>query len=290
MKRLAGVGLLCAGIFLGLGLGGCETTQRSLRPLLEARSDDTLWRYKDEPEDVVYLTIDDGPSPQTAALLDVLADFDATATLFLHTEGMSDPAVIRRALTEGHNLGNHMPADKSWAGERADVFLAAAQESHCALAQFGDGYSGHFRPPHGRINRETMVPGLASLGIDGPQTFVMASYAPWDAGGVTELEWRSAARWFARRYGAGLGKAVAPGDIVVFHDGPRYTRTENTKISLRLFLEEIRDRGLRAEALPPRGFADEVCSFDNRPVETASLEGMPKSHLGAEPTDHDNDQ
>lgn len=57
---------------------------------------------------VLCLTFDDGPSRTMDGVLDLLAQYDAKATFFVignRIEG--NEAVLRRAVQEGHEIGNH---------------------------------------------------------------------------------------------------------------------------------------------------------------------------------------
>lgn len=55
----------------------------------------------------VYLTFDDGPSANTAKVLDVLAKYNAKATFFVTGNGQSYNYLIKRAHQEGHTIGLH---------------------------------------------------------------------------------------------------------------------------------------------------------------------------------------
>ncbi|RYZ74384.1 MAG: polysaccharide deacetylase family protein [Lysobacteraceae bacterium] len=56
----------------------------------------------------VWLTVDDGPSPETAALLDLLDRHQARATFFLVAErAAARPELAREILRRGHGIGNH---------------------------------------------------------------------------------------------------------------------------------------------------------------------------------------
>lgn len=56
----------------------------------------------------VYLTFDDGPSPNTAAILDVLKRYNVKATFFaVGKESESLIPMYKRILDEGHTLGMH---------------------------------------------------------------------------------------------------------------------------------------------------------------------------------------
>ncbi|MBA3928117.1 MAG: polysaccharide deacetylase family protein [Xanthomonas sp.] len=59
-------------------------------------------------ERVVWLTIDDGPSADTAAMLDLLDRHGAKATFFLVGErAMAQPDVVQAIRDRGHGIGNH---------------------------------------------------------------------------------------------------------------------------------------------------------------------------------------
>lgn len=54
---------------------------------------------------VIYLTFDDGPGPDTARLLDILARYNVKATFFVVNTKYID--IIKRAHDEGHAIGIH---------------------------------------------------------------------------------------------------------------------------------------------------------------------------------------
>jgi peptidoglycan-N-acetylglucosamine deacetylase len=60
-------------------------------------------------EPYIALTIDDGPTPHTGRVLDYLKARRVKATFFVIGEpnARANPAIIRRQLAEGHELGNH---------------------------------------------------------------------------------------------------------------------------------------------------------------------------------------
>lgn len=56
----------------------------------------------------VWLTIDDGPSPETRAVLDLLERYQARATFFLVADrAEARPALAREIVARGHGIGNH---------------------------------------------------------------------------------------------------------------------------------------------------------------------------------------
>ena len=56
---------------------------------------------------IVYLTFDDGPSGNTAKILDVLAKYNIKATFFVTGNGKKYNYLIKRAHNEGHTIALH---------------------------------------------------------------------------------------------------------------------------------------------------------------------------------------
>lgn len=56
---------------------------------------------------VVYLTFDDGPSPNTAKVLDILKANGVHATFFVTGSHQNNASLIHRAYAEGHAIGAH---------------------------------------------------------------------------------------------------------------------------------------------------------------------------------------
>ncbi len=56
---------------------------------------------------VVYLTFDDGPSQNTAKVLDILKKYNVKATFFVTGNGKKYNYLIKRAHQEGHTIGLH---------------------------------------------------------------------------------------------------------------------------------------------------------------------------------------
>lgn len=60
-----------------------------------------------ESQRVVYLTFDDGPSPNTEKILNILAKYNVKATFFVTGNDASFRYLIARAAKEGHTVGLH---------------------------------------------------------------------------------------------------------------------------------------------------------------------------------------
>jgi len=70
---------------------------------------DRGYKIKDVPKNVIYITIDDGPTPKaTPAVLDVLDKYQINATFFVQGEfAKNRQYLLERMYREGHLIGNH---------------------------------------------------------------------------------------------------------------------------------------------------------------------------------------
>lgn len=65
-----------------------------------------------EESKMVYLTFDDGPSPRTPEILDVLKKHDVKATFFVINSKEEYIPYLQRAIEEGHTIGVHSASHK----------------------------------------------------------------------------------------------------------------------------------------------------------------------------------
>lgn len=177
----------------------------------------------------VWITIDDGPSSDTRALLDLLDAHDAKATFFLVGERAAQrPDDAREIARRGHGIGNHSashPQAWFWALGPARMAreITATQDTLHALT----GVRPHwFR---------------AVVGMANP--FVSA---PLKAHGLARVAWN--ARGFdgvgtpPERTVARIERDLVPGAIVLLHEGGAAVRSVET---LGLLLERMGERGYR---------------------------------------------
>lgn len=73
---------------------------------------EVLSRYDDRPavidgKKTCYLTFDDGPSPNTALILDILKSYGIKATFFVTATSPKDFMYIKEAYLDGHAIGLH---------------------------------------------------------------------------------------------------------------------------------------------------------------------------------------
>lgn len=163
----------------------------------------------------VWLTIDDGPSEQTRALLELLDAYDAKATFFLVGDRAAQrPDDVREIARRGHGIGNHSashPQAWFWAlGPRrmADE-IARTQDTLRGIT----GTAPHwFRAVVGMANPFVSAP-LKRLGL---------ARVAWNARGYDGVG-TAPAQVVAR-----IGTDLAPGAIVLLHEGGAATRSVET--------------------------------------------------------------
>ncbi len=130
-----------------------------------------LWDTEDidlshiRSERLIAFTFDDGPKAETAALLDVFAEFNeenpdwqAHATLFTLGGNVNDSnkQLLRRAVNEGMELGNHSFSHPNLT-QLSDEQLLEELESTDLLLKEADGKEKHLlRPPGGHYDERVL--------------------------------------------------------------------------------------------------------------------------------------
>ena len=175
----------------------------------------------------VALTFDDGPGLDTPAVLRVLRRAGVRATFFLVGEMVARrPDLVRRALAEGHALGNHTfhhGAGASSGDLRRTSALIRAKTGYapCLFRAVG-GFTG------GGLVARARALGMLTIQWD---------VDPWD--------------WSNPGAGAIHGRvvsAVRRGSIVVLHDGPAGRR--GTVAALPAIIRTLRRRGYNFATVP----------------------------------------
>ena len=114
-----------------------------------------IWKINElDIEKTIYLTFDDGPTPEiTNYVLDLLMKYKAKATFFcIGNNIISNQELAKRILMDGHKIGNHtMNHKNSWHVSSKDYFKEYTQ-CEDVISNLGT-HSVGFRPPYGRINR-----------------------------------------------------------------------------------------------------------------------------------------
>lgn len=178
------------------------------------------------------LTFDDGPSPDTARILDILKEKGVRATFFLCGANVERyPDLARRIVAEGHEVGNH-----TWSHRylhlraRADI-AGEIDRTQDAIEKATGVRPRWFRPPHG-VRWFSLWSVLAERGM---------TLALWNC---FPQEGASPARDIVARAEARL----KPGSIILLHDGRDAFRPEgqNGRPTTVEALPQIIDHARRA--------------------------------------------
>ncbi len=111
--------------------------------------------YAREPDKVVYITIDDGPDPQsTPAYLNILKQHNVKATFFMTGSKMEkNSRLVLDMYLQGHSLGNHTYThDYSTVFKDTDSFALEVSKTEEVIYSITGTRPGIFRVPGGSQN------------------------------------------------------------------------------------------------------------------------------------------
>ena len=111
-----------------------------------------MWS-KEQNEKVVYLTFDDGPTPQiTDWVLQQLQQYNAKATFFCIGKNVEEqPEIFQRLLDSGNAVGNHTQNHINGWRNSTDIYLNNIEECENAIGNLPNQQQKYFRPPYGKI-------------------------------------------------------------------------------------------------------------------------------------------
>lgn len=187
----------------------------------------------------VWLTIDDGPSDDTAATLDLLDAASARATFFLvGARAAQRPDLVRAIVERGHAIGNHSHDHREawfWAAPPAEMRRQIGTAQH-TLTQLSGVAPQVFRAVVGMAN-VFVHPELERHGL---------LRIAWSARGYDSVIADPARVW------AHMRGDVQPGAILLLHEGAPHGTSVAT---LRLVLQQLDRLGYRCvlPALTPPG-------------------------------------
>lgn len=178
-------------------------------------------------ERAVWLTIDDGPSDDTPALLDLLDQHGARATFFLVGERAARrPELVAEIVRHGHGIGNHSHTHpQAWFWALGPKRMAAEiDQAQRTLAQLAGAPPRWYRSVVGMTN-----PFVAS---------------PLRGNGLARVAWTArgfdAVRADPDKVATDIARDLAPGAIVLLHEGAPHGRSVETVTKV---LERLRAEG-----------------------------------------------
>jgi len=111
-----------------------------------------VWKINTKQK-IIYLTFDDGPTPEiTEWTLNILDKYNSKATFFCIGKNIEKyPQIFKLILEKGHTIGNHTNNHlKGWKTKTKD-YLENINLAQDQIDKFYKGKQLLFRPPYGRI-------------------------------------------------------------------------------------------------------------------------------------------
>src|SRR5512139_898290 len=103
----------------------------------------------------IALTFDDGPVPDTGRLLRILASRHARVTFFMLGSNVAGhPGMVRRAVTAGHEIGNHSYGHPDLTRLPAEAVRAQLTRTATAVVTAAGVRPGLLRPPYGATDAQ----------------------------------------------------------------------------------------------------------------------------------------
>jgi peptidoglycan/xylan/chitin deacetylase (PgdA/CDA1 family) len=162
----------------------------------------SVWQGKPGRK-TIALTFDDGPSPATSTILDILASYRVPATFFQCGENVLRRPELSQAVCAGpHEIGNHSHTHPNFALKRPPYIVDEFLRGQTAIAEATSRIPVLMRPPYGVrwFGFREMQERLGLLGV------------MWT---VIGLDWKLAAPRIAER----VLTLARDGSIVCLHDG-----------------------------------------------------------------------
>ncbi len=187
----------------------------------------------------IALTLDDGPDPAvTPQVLDLLDRHQAKASFFcIGARARAHPELVREIIARGHSIENHsLRHDKTFAFRGWRWTDLEVKHSQSLLTEISGQRPQFFRAPAGFRN-PLLDPILARAGLH---------YASWTRRGFDSV--RGEPEAVLRR----LRRKLAPGDILLMHDGHPAKTAAGVPVILAVLprlLDEIAARGWRVVSL-----------------------------------------
>lgn len=194
-----------------------------------------IWNLPSE-EKVIYLTFDDGPTPEiTDWTLDVLKTYNAKATFFCIGNNIEkNPGIFSRIISEGHAIGNHTFNHlKGWKTSTKTYIDDTLKAQEVINLKSQTSNINLFRPPYGKLLPKQSKK-LQQLGYN----IIMWSVLTKDWDNTISKE-------------KCLQNAISnteSGDIIVFHDSIK--ASENMQYALPKALEYFTQKGYSFKRIP----------------------------------------
>jgi peptidoglycan/xylan/chitin deacetylase (PgdA/CDA1 family) len=185
-------------------------------------------------EKKVYLTFDDGPTPEiTAWVLNQLKEFNAKATFFCIGDNIRKyPEIFDSIIINGHTIGNHTFSHyNGWKTKTSDYIENVLLCKEAIRKQTTDN-TQLFRPPYGKIRKSQ-----ANIIRKEGYKIIMWDVLSGDFDGRISPE----------KCLQNVTKNTRPGSIIVFHDSEKSHK--NLVFTLPKFLTFLKQNNYVCEVI-----------------------------------------
>ncbi|MCK0108473.1 polysaccharide deacetylase family protein [Flavobacteriaceae bacterium S0825] len=192
------------------------------------------WDFPTKSKDI-YLTFDDGPTPEiTNWVLYTLKQFNAKATFFCIGKNVEQhPNIFQQIVKDGHSIGNHTQNHiKGW---KTTTKSYLDEVILCEKVFKGQNFKSEklFRPPYGQITPK-QIKKLQELGYKIVMWNVLS--IDWDNSLTEETCLKN------------VMNHAGPGSIIVLHDSVKASK--NMTYVLPKILEYFTEKGFTFKRIP----------------------------------------
>ena len=185
-----------------------------------------IWR-KEQANNNIWLTFDDGPSPETTSfILNILKEEKIPATFFLIGKKIKKhPALFQKIIDAGHVVANHSYSHKNgWLSNNLNYFNDI-EECQKLMPK-----NKLFRPPYGKISP------LQIRHLKKQYKIIL-----WDV-----LSWDFSLNITPKKIKSNVLKNTTSGSIVVFHNN--HKSFKNLSSILQETIQELKQKGFSFSA------------------------------------------
>lgn len=178
-------------------------------------------------EKVVSLTFDDGPDPQhTATIIDNLNKHNAKATFFvMGSKAEKNPELIKAMFLSGHEIGNHSYSHSDFNHKPNSFIINEIEKTNDIIMQITAQKPTLFRPPGGYLSIALVEEIMPELDMTISYWSYIQDSKDWKVGNK------------AQDIANYIVKHIAPGQIIILHDGT--ANSAQTALAVDLLLEEL---------------------------------------------------
>lgn len=180
-----------------------------------------VWR-KENSENNIWLTFDDGPSKKTTPfILKILKEEQIKATFFLvGAQIKKHPDLVKKIINDGHTVANHSYSHKNGWLSNSKSYLDDIEKCQTLLPK-----NKLFRPPYGKIS-PTQIKRLKKK----------YQIILWDV-----LSWDFAKKITSKQIKKNVLENTSSGSIIVFHNNEQSLK--NLSPILKEIIQKLKNKG-----------------------------------------------